>query len=132
MRVLHVTTGSELAAARAAGEYRVSSRGLSLDEAGFIHLCTASQVAGVLQRFYLGATGLIALVVDLDACESAGVPVRWEPAPDSPGEHFPHLYGSLPWDAIVAEIPLPDRPGERAGALARDLRRYDIGVPDER
>lgn len=106
MLVLHLTTDPELAAARAAGEYGVSSRGLSLADVGFIHACTSRQLPGVAQRFYADVTDpLVALVVDLGVCEAAGVPVRWEPAPDAPQTLFPHIYGPLPWHAIVAQLP---------------------------
>lgn len=103
MTALHLTTPADLAAARAAGEYRVSSRGLALDDVGFIHLCTAAQLPGVVSRCYADVEDLVALVIDLQACESAGSHVRWEPAPDAPAELFPHVYGPLPWAAMVGE-----------------------------
>ncbi|MDO5710994.1 MAG: DUF952 domain-containing protein [Micrococcales bacterium] len=106
MPALHLTTPTELAQAHAAGEYRVSSRGATLDDVGFIHLCTRAQLPGVVSRFYPDVPGLIALVVDLQACESAGSPVRWEPASDAAGELFPHVYGPLPWSSILAELPV--------------------------
>lgn len=103
MDALHLTTPADLAAARAAGEYRVSSRGLTLDDVGFIHLCTPAQLSGVVSRFYADVEDLLALAVDLDACAAAGSPVRWEPAPDAPDELFPHVYGPIPWAAIRGE-----------------------------
>ena len=106
MNVLHLTTPADLAAARAAGEYRLSSRGLTLEDVGFIHLCTPAQLPGVVSRFYADVEDLLALVVDLDACEAAGSPVRWEPAPDAAHELFPHVYGPLPWAAIIGESPV--------------------------
>ncbi len=106
MRVLHLSLPEDLAAAKAAGDYRVSSRGLMLPEVGFIHTCTSAQLPGVARRFYADAgPGLVALVVDLDACAAAGSPVRWDPVPDAGGELFPHVYGPIPLTAIVAELP---------------------------
>lgn len=106
MRVLHLTTVAELAAARRAGDYRISSHGLHLADAGFIHTCTRRQLPGVAARFYSEVTEpLVALVVDLTVCESAGSDVRWEPAADAAGELFPHVYGPIPLAAIVAELP---------------------------
>lgn len=106
MLVLHLTTEPELAAARAAGQYALSTRGLTLADVGFIHAATARQLPQVARRFYGDVTAaMFVLVVDLRACAAAGVPVRWEPAPDAPGELFPHVYGPLPWQAIVAELP---------------------------
>ena len=112
MNVLHLTTPADLAAARAAGEYRLSSRGLTLEDVGFIHLCTPAQLPGVVSRFYADVEDLLALVVDLDACEAAGSPVRWEPAPDAAHELFPHVYGPLPWQAITARLPARFEDGE--------------------
>jgi uncharacterized protein (DUF952 family) len=83
-----------------------------------LHLCTAEQLAGVLERYFAGRTDLVVLSIDearLDA------PLRWEPGVDprtggsrpTPGaattghELFPHLYGSLALDAVVAASPLP-------------------------
>lgn len=106
MRVLHLTTVAALAAARRDGDYRISSHGLHLDDAGFIHACTRRQLPGVAARFYGQVTEpLVALVVDLPACRSAGSDVRWEPAADAAGELFPHVYGPIPLAAIVAELP---------------------------
>lgn len=112
MLALHLTTEPELRREEAAGEYRMSSHGLRLEEAGFIHLCTAAQLPGVARRFYAGVTDpLVVLVVDLQACAEAGSPVRWEPAPDA-DELFPHVYGPLPWAAITARLPARFEGGE--------------------
>lgn len=75
-----------------AGDYRRSTRGLDLDDVGFVHLAFAWQVPGVLARFYADAAGpLLLLRVDPGLLQA---PVRVEPPPGSP-EGFPHLYGPL-------------------------------------
>lgn len=57
---------------------------------GFIHLSTASQVVGTLQRHFAGRSDLLLIAVDADDLGSA---LRWEPARD--GALFPHLYAPL-------------------------------------
>jgi len=63
---------------------------------GFIHLSTASQVDGTLERHYQGGTDLILAAVDV---ASLGDAVRWEVSRG--GQLFPHVYGTLPLAAVV-------------------------------
>ena len=70
----------------------------SLATNGFMHLATASQVAGVLARYYRDVPGLLMLHINPEALPDQAL-VRYEPATD--GELFPHLYGPLPKAAIV-------------------------------
>lgn len=109
----HLALRPEWQAARAAGVYRRSTRGRSLEEVGFIHLSAAHQVAATAKRFYadLRAGELLLLTVDPPRLASADLPVRWEPAPGS-GELFPHLYGPLPLEAVLlAELFVPAAEG---------------------
>lgn len=64
---------------------------------GYIHLSTAEQVEGTLDKHFAGQTGLHIAEVDLTLLGDA---VRWEEARG--GMLFPHLYGELPIDAVVA------------------------------
>ena len=50
--IYHVSLVSDWRAARGAGEYTMSSNGITLAEVGFIHCCYNNQIRGVLQRFY--------------------------------------------------------------------------------
>ena len=68
---------------------------------GFIHLSTAAQLTGTVDKHFAGQDGLQVAEVDLVVLGDA---VRWEPARG--GEDFPHLYGPLPLDAVVAYGPL--------------------------
>lgn len=68
---------------------------------GYIHLSTAAQLTATVDKHYAGQSDLHVAEVDLDALGDA---VRWEPARG--GEDFPHLYGELPLDAVVAYSPL--------------------------
>ena len=98
----HLALRPEWQAARAAGVYRRSTRGRSLEEEGFIHLSAAHQVAATAGRFYgdLPAGELLLLTIDPARLAAAGLPVRWQPAPGS-GELFPHLFGALPLEAVL-------------------------------
>jgi uncharacterized protein (DUF952 family) len=101
MGLFHIAEASDWAAAHAVGAYSVSTRGRSLDEEGFIH-CSSSreQAAGVLERYYADLAGvpgaLLLLVIDE---ARVGAEVRVEGG-------FPHLYGPLPVDAVVAVEPV--------------------------
>ncbi|HEY1933857.1 MAG TPA: DUF952 domain-containing protein [Acetobacteraceae bacterium] len=64
---------------------------------GYIHLSCGSQLAATLDKHYRGVEGLILVAVDLSRL---GDTVRWEPARG--GELFPHIYGRLPVEAVVA------------------------------
>lgn len=106
----HLALRQEWQAARIEGVYRRSSRGLALEEVGFIHLSEAHQVPATAARFYgdLAAGEVLLLSIDPQRLVAAGLAVRHEPAalPDgSPGgtpggELFPHLYGPLPLEAV--------------------------------
>jgi glutathione S-transferase len=102
----HLALRPEWQQARAAGEYRRSTRGRSLEDEGFIHLSAAHQVEATASRFYadLPVGALLLLVVDPQRLAAAGLTVRWE-APHgsaaSSAELFPHLHGPLPVDAVV-------------------------------
>jgi glutathione S-transferase len=117
----HLALVEEWRAAQAAGVYRRSSRGLALEQVGFVHACQAHQLAATHQRFYadLPAASVRLLSIDPDRLAQHGVPVRFEPAPDT-GELFPHLYGALPVQAVLLAEPYrpPDAP---SAAPARQI-----------
>jgi uncharacterized protein (DUF952 family) len=91
--VYKVLTPQDLAAL-AAGAFD----GAPIDRAdGYIHLSTADQLRGTVERHFAGRTDLTIAAVDLKALGSA---VRWEPSRD--GQLFPHLYGALDAQVIIA------------------------------
>lgn len=96
----HLALPNEWQEARAAGAYRRSTRGMALEQVGFIHASSSHQVPATFERFYRDAGAVVLLCIDPARLEQAGVEVRWEPAPES-GELFPHLYGPLPLEAVV-------------------------------
>ena len=68
---------------------------------GYIHLSTAAQLAGTLDKHYAGRTDLHVAAIDLG---SFGGSLRWEASRG--GELFPHLYRPLLLAAVIAYGPL--------------------------
>ena len=102
MQILHIATAADWEDAVVAGVYRVSTRGVTIDDEGFIHASTAQQVQATASRFYADAEGpLVVLVLDSARLEAGGVPVLLEDA--GSGELFPHLYAELPV-ALVDDV----------------------------
>jgi uncharacterized protein (DUF952 family) len=102
--IYHCATADDWAAAQEAGDYRISTRGRTLADEGFLHASYAEQVQGVLDRFYADAEGpLLLLVIDPDRL---GVPVVAESPGPGVAELFPHIYGPLPVAAVVDVEPL--------------------------
>ncbi|MFH0520843.1 DUF952 domain-containing protein [Streptomyces sp. M41] len=102
--ILHLTERSLWEAAREHGAYAMSTRGRTLAQEGFIHCSTRAQlpsVAAFLYGSYDGPDELVVLVVDPARLEA---PVKYE-APEPGGEAFPHVYGPIPVDAVVAVEP---------------------------
>lgn len=91
--IYHVTTKAEWEAAAPTGLYEAPS----LREEGFIHCSQAGQVAGVLERYFKGKTGLIKLVIDTDKLTSRFI-FEWSP---STADTFPHVYGPINTSAVV-------------------------------
>jgi len=106
MRIFHIATSADWEQARASGNYATSTRGLSLEDVGFIHAAHRVQVQGVWQRYYKDAREpLVLLAIDTDRLE---VPVREEQVGE---EVFPHIYGALSPTAVVGVQPLNGRGG---------------------
>jgi len=75
---------------------------------GFMHCCTAQQIAAVANRYYQGYEVLLLLEID----ETRGqAPLRWEDLTNA-GELFPHVYGRIPLAAVMRCLALqPDVDG---------------------
>ncbi len=100
--IYHIAYPADWARAQADGEYRVSTRGATLAQQGFIHASTAAQVDLVANAVYAGEESLVLLVID---CARLGAEVVYEPAPGT-DQVFPHIYGPLPVSAVVDVLPL--------------------------
>jgi uncharacterized protein (DUF952 family) len=97
--IWHLALPADWQAATTLGEYRVSTRGLTLEQQGFIHCSFADQVDGVAQRFYGDLSELVLLRIDTSRL---GAPVVVEPPAEGIDELFPHVYGPIPVTAVVA------------------------------
>ncbi|MBN2387002.1 MAG: DUF952 domain-containing protein [Anaerolineales bacterium] len=111
--ILHITSWAGWAAARSEGEYRADS----LADEGFIHCSTRAQVIRVANLWYPGQAELVLLVIEPDRLTAE---LKWEPPVHPPAgdevppldERFPHLYGPLNLDAVVAVLAFePGRDG---------------------
>jgi len=108
MKIYHIVSQ---AAWQAGQPYRPES----LTREGFIHFSRLDQVLGVANAFYGGQRGLLLLEV---APERLTSELRWEapvhpatPArgPLPPADLFPHLYGPLNPEAVLAAHPFEPR-----------------------
>jgi len=104
--IYHITSRTEWGEARQRGEYRAPS----LETEGFIHCSTSAQVMPVAEKFYLGQSGLLLLVIDEERLSSD---LKWEPpSGDAPppgvpkGDAFPHIYGPINLDAVIRAVDL--------------------------
>ena len=101
--IFHIALPDDWAAARAAGSYTVSTRGVTLDEEGFIHAGEdMDQVEFVRGLLYSDVRSLLLLTIDESKLD---VPVKRE-AVAAVGRTFPHIYGPLPVSAVVDVRPL--------------------------
>lgn len=103
--IFHITTEADWARAQAEGAYSVSTRGLTLAQVGFVHCAFEAQVARVANAFFRGVAKLIVLRIAIDRLNPE---VRYENL-EGGHELFPHVYGPLNLDAVVAIRPLPPR-----------------------
>ncbi|OYY89194.1 MAG: hypothetical protein B7Y45_13270 [Sphingomonas sp. 28-66-16] len=79
-------------------EHESSFAGAPIDLAdGYIHLSTHAQLTETVDKHFAGQTGLWIASVDL---ESLGAAVKWEPSRG--GQLFPHLYGPLLLETVIA------------------------------
>jgi uncharacterized protein (DUF952 family) len=80
--------------------------GAPVDRAdGYIHLSTAAQLDETVAKHFAGKPDLHIVAVDLPALGDA---LKWEPSRG--GALFPHLYGVLTLDAVLAYGPLEREP----------------------
>jgi uncharacterized protein (DUF952 family) len=97
--ILHIALPDDWAAAKNGPEYRVSSRGKTFDEEGFVHCSYVRQLESVANRFYADKMELLLLHLDPDLLEAE---IKVEPSTENADELFPHVYGPIPIVAVVA------------------------------
>jgi uncharacterized protein (DUF952 family) len=97
-----ILTADQLSALEQDGSFAGSPVDL---EDGYIHLSTADQLEETIRKHYAGQDGLQLVAIDLDALGDA---VKWEPSRG--GALFPHIYGSITLDVVVAYSALQYEP----------------------
>nr|WP_272213167.1 DUF952 domain-containing protein [Marinicella sp. W31]MDC2879115.1 DUF952 domain-containing protein [Marinicella sp. W31] len=98
--IFKIVARLEWQAARLSGTYD----GTDVDRAdGFIHFSTADQVAETAARHFSGKRDLLLIAVNAGMLGDA---LKYEPSRG--GALFPHLYGVLPFSAVVWEKELPE------------------------
>ncbi|GLZ32595.1 hypothetical protein Lesp02_47830 [Lentzea sp. NBRC 105346] len=95
--ILHIISRDDWANAR-------SGVGVSAD--GFVHCSDFGTAHLPANAVFAGRTDLLLLVIDP---ARVGAPVKWEAGvPEHPaGVWFPHVYGTIPVDAVVAVHDFP-------------------------
>jgi uncharacterized protein (DUF952 family) len=104
MRIYHLATASDWDAARESGAYTTSTRGVTLEQEGYIHASRADQWEAVRARYYADVDEpLVLLEIDTDLLD-----VPWVEEPPAPEveETFPHIYGPLRPTAVVGVTPV--------------------------
>jgi uncharacterized protein (DUF952 family)/ubiquinone/menaquinone biosynthesis C-methylase UbiE len=101
--IFHITPERDWALAQETGEYRLSTRGVELDEQGFIHCSDAHQVVRIANAVYGDFEGLlVVLEIQVDSLDAE---VRYENL-DGGTELFPHVYGAIPVTAVSSVVTL--------------------------
>lgn len=106
--LFHICSDSDWQRARIAGEHVPED----LPADGFVHCSDPGTVHLPANRLYAGRTDLVLLQIDP---ARVNVLVTWEPGidEDPSGPWFPHIYGPINTDAVVAVIPfVPNEGGE--------------------
>ena len=95
----HLCTAEEWEVAKEVGHHSPPS----LAAEGFVHASTAAQVVPTANRYYRKHERIVLLSIAERAVSSA---LRWEPpspeTEETRGQLFPHIYASLPREAILA------------------------------
>lgn len=90
--IVHICSYRDWTVARNAGIYRAAMQEVD----GFIHCSRAAQVLNVANNYFSGVDELVMLWIDP---EKLNFELKWE---ESDGDIFPHLYGPLNLDAVIA------------------------------
>jgi glutathione S-transferase len=99
----HIAAAQDWDQAQRDGEYRMSTRGRTLAQEGFIHTSTAAQVLPVANAVY-GDDQRDLLLLVLDPARITAE-IRYEPVPGW-ADPFPHLYGPLNSEAVIQAVRL--------------------------
>ena len=98
--IFHIATQEEWDAAQEKGFYVPAAYA----KEGFIHACKTTQIEGVLERHFAGATGLLLLQID----ERKLVAPHTFVFVDAVNDEFPHIFGVINLDAVVEITAIED------------------------
>ena len=116
VRIFHIATATDWAAAQASGSYTTSTRGVSLADEGFIHASREDQWEGVRDRYYADVDEpLVLLTIDTDLLD---VPVVEEDVP-----------GARRSRTCTARSGRRRRPGDGPWRSSSGKSRYRLGFP---
>ena len=99
MAIYHITYAADWQKAKADGEYRLSTKGRTLEQQGFIHASDLHQLIPTANFIYADDDDLLVLVIDTEKL-APGVEVKYEQLRGA-HEPFPHIYGPLNADAVT-------------------------------
>jgi uncharacterized protein (DUF952 family) len=91
--IYHIANRKDWVKAEKKGEYVADS----LENQGFIHMSTEQQVISVANSYYKESVDMVLLYINSEKIKEH---IIWEDK-DEIGEDFPHLYASLPLDAVI-------------------------------
>lgn len=100
--LFHITTQKQASDAKASGIYTP----IEYAKDGFIHCSYLTQVTGVANRIFRGKSDLVLLKINSSVLVSKVVDENLEGGT----EQFPHIYGELPWSAVLEVIPFIPSP----------------------
>jgi uncharacterized protein (DUF952 family) len=107
--LFHIALPEDWAAAQQAGQVTDSTRGVTLQQEGYVHCSYGEQVAATAARFYGDLAEVVLLRIDPDRLSSRVV----EEDLVGSGEPFPQVYGPIELAAVVE---------------ARTVSPLDVGV----
>lgn len=99
--ILHIISKDDWARAKESG---------GISAPGFVHCSDVGSVHLPANALFRGRTDLLLLVIDPARIDA---PVKWEPGePEHPsGVWFPHVYGTIPVEAVSAVHEFPPSAG---------------------
>jgi uncharacterized protein (DUF952 family) len=126
-RIYHISSLAEWDTAASEGVYRRSTRGRALEDVGFIHCSLLDQLMAVAVALFTDVDEEL-VVLEIDVARLTA-PVRFENL-EGGTILFPHIYGPLPFEAVVAVHPCERDP---AGSfIVPDALAVDAtGAPGE-
>lgn len=97
--IYHITARADWVSAQTSGRYAADS----LASEGFIHCSTAAQVIATANRIFRGRRDLVLLGIDSARVKPE---IRYENL-EGGTQLFPHIYGALTVEAVVAVHDFP-------------------------